>query len=93
MSNKARSRKQKQELKDIRSWSKRISKVVSSIVSFRMEIQKLKESKYPKLASGGTVYKGTSNQLIHGGEMIVPYTGFKGATPYDNEPFLFQFND
>lgn len=92
MSNKARSRKRKQELKDVRSWSKRISKVVSSIVNFRMEIQKLRESKYPKLASGGTI-SGGYGKLTCGGEMIVPYTGFKGATPYDNEPFLFQFND
>jgi hypothetical protein len=46
----------------------------------------------PKYPMGGIVY-GTSNQLIHGGEIVVPFTGFKGATPYDNEPYLFQFND
>ena len=77
MSNKARSRKRKDFVK--------VLELAAKIAELRSKIHKIEEKNYPKLAPGGMVYG-------QGGEMIVPYTGFKGATPYENEPYLFQFN-
>ena len=68
---------------------KKLCKAVYIIVELFNKIHKIEEKNYPKLAPGGMVY-GQCN--LQGGEMIVPYTGFKGATPYENEPYLFQFN-
>ena len=81
MSNKARSRKRKDFVK--------VLELAAKIAELRSKLHKIEEKYYPKLAPGGTVY-GKCN--LQGGEMIVPYTGFKGATPYENEPYLFKFN-
>ena len=86
MSNKAKSRKMKY-LESMIILARLLMKID---VDFRIKMQKLREEKYPKLAPGGICY-GTSYQ-IEGREMVVPEFGFKGATPYDNEPYLFQNN-
>lgn len=67
----------------------KLLKAVSVVVDLFNKLHKIEEKYYPKLAPGGTVYKGNTNQLIQGSEMIVPFIGFKGATPYENEPYLF----
>ena len=47
----------------------------------------------PKYPMGGIISSNSENLVrISGGEMLIPIKS-KGAIPYDNEPFLFQFND
>jgi hypothetical protein len=84
MSNKSRSRKRKY----FNAMVKLARLLISIDVDFRMKMQELRETKYPKLANGGTVY-GTSSVLISGREMVLP-TISKGATPYDNDQYMFQ---
>jgi hypothetical protein len=87
MSNKSRSRKRKYK----KVWiliGEKIGKFVAEMVESRTIYQKHKEKSYPKFASGGTVY-GTSNQLIHGGEMVVPCLS-KGGYMSDNDQYMFQ---
>ena len=78
---KAKSRKRKYIFKNLK-------KVVKTAVDFIIAAQKIRESKYPKLTNGGIVF-GQCN--LQGREMIIPIIP-KGAAPYDNEPYLFQFN-
>ena len=82
MSNKARSRKRKDFIK--------VLKLAAKIAELRNKLHKIEEKYYPKLAPGGTVLHSKPYEL-QGCEMIVPVKS-KGAHPYENEPYLFQFN-
>lgn len=84
MSNKAKSRKRKYS----NAMIKLARLLISVDVDFRMKMQELREKRYPKLASGGTVY-GTSKVLISGGEMVVPFASHVGYMN-DNDQYMFQ---
>lgn len=66
----------------------KLLKAVRIIIDLFNKLHNIEQKNYPKLAPGGTVY---GKCTLQGGEMIVPVKS-TGATPYENEPYLFQFN-
>ena len=83
MSNKSKARKKRH--KSMLDFLLTITKVA---VASKVASQKMREIKYPKLATGGTVY-GSLNELIKGGEMVVPFVSKKIYLD-DNCQYMFQ---